>query len=194
MQWSDEGISASFKFIQKLWNLNLQILEKIKQNHSANFGNDLEKITNLFIDSVTKNLSNFSYNKIVANFHELYSSLVKEIQNQYSKTSLIDNYIKILITMSPVIPHFAYECLSMLQENTKHEWPIIKKELLVENTVNFVVQINGKKRGVINSKRNIAEEQLFQIIIDEPTLKKYIENKEIKKKIFIPNRLINIII
>ena len=194
VQWSDEGISASFKFIQKLWNLNLQILEKIRQNHSTNFGNNLEKITNLFIDSVTKNLSNFSYNKIVANFHELYSSLVKELQNQYSKTSLIDNYIKILITMSPVIPHFAYECLSMLQENTKHEWPIIKKELLVENTVNFVVQINGKKRGIINSKRNIAEEQLFQIILDEPTLKKYIENKKIKKRIFIPNRLINIII
>jgi len=194
VQWSDEGISASFKFIQKLWNLNLQILEQIKQNHSANFGNNLEKVTNLFIDNVTKNLTNFSYNKIVANFHELYSSLVKELQNQYSKTTLVENYIKILITMSPVIPHFAYECLSMLQEDTKYKWPIIKKELLVENSVNFVVQINGKKRGVINSKRNINEEHLFQIIINEPTLKKYIENKEVKKRIFIPNRLINIII
>jgi leucyl-tRNA synthetase len=194
VQWSDEGISASFKFIQKLWNLNLQILEQIKQNHSANFGNNLEKVTNLFIDNVTKNLTNFSYNKIVANFHELYSSLVKELQNQYSKTTLVENYIKILITMSPVIPHFAYECLSMLQEDTKYKWPIIKKELLVENSVNFVVQINGKKRGVINSKRNISEEHLFQIIINEPTLKKYIENKEVKKRIFIPNRLINIII
>ena len=194
VQWSDEGISASFKFIQKLWNLNLQILEQIKQNHSANFANNLEKVTNLFIDNVTKNLTNFSYNKIVANFHELYSSLVKELQNQYSKTTLVENYIKILITMSPVIPHFAYECLSMLQEDTKYKWPIIKKELLVENSVNFVVQINGKKRGVINSKRNINEEHLFQIIINEPTLKKYIENKEVKKRIFIPNRLINIII
>jgi len=194
VQWSEEGISASFKFIQKLWNLNLLILKEIKLNHPTNFGNELEKITNLFVDNVTNNLTNFSYNKIVANFHELYSSLIKELNHQYTKSSLIENYSKILIAMSPVIPHFTSECLFILKKDNKYEWPIIKKELLVENSINFVVQINGKKRGVINSKRDITEKDLFHIIEEEPSLKKYIENKEIKKRIFIPNRLINIII
>jgi len=194
VQWSEEGISASFKFIQKLWNLNLLILKEIKLNHPTNFGNELEKITNLFVDNVTNNLTNFSYNKIVANFHELYSSLIKELNHQYTKSSLIENYSKILIAMSPVIPHFTSECLFILKKDNKYEWPIIKKELLVENCINFVVQINGKKRGVINSKRDITEKDLFHIIEEEPSLKKYIENKEIKKRIFIPNRLINIII
>jgi len=194
VQWSEEGISASFKFIQKLWNLNLLILKEIKLNHPTNFGNELEKITNLFVDNVTNNLTNFSYNKIVANFHELYSSLIKELNHQYTKSSLIENYSKILIAMSPVIPHFTSECLFILKKDNKYEWPIIKKELLVENSINFVVQINGKKRGVINSKRDITEKDLFHIIEEEPSIKKYIENKEIKKRIFIPNRLINIII
>jgi len=194
VQWSEEGISASFKFIQKLWNLNLLILKEIKLNHPTNFGNELEKITNLFVDNVTNNLTNFSYNKIVANFHELYSSLIKELNHQYTKSSLIENYSKILIAMSPVIPHFTSECLFILKKDNKYEWPIIKKELLVENCINFVVQINGKKRGVINSKRDIKEKDLFHIIEEEPSIKKYIENKEIKKRIFIPNRLINIII
>jgi leucyl-tRNA synthetase len=194
VQWSEEGISASFKFIQKLWNLNLLILKEIKLNHPTNFGNELERITNLFVDNVTNNLTNFSYNKIVANFHELYSSLIKELNHQYTKSSLIENYSKILIAMSPVIPHFTSECLFILKKDNKYEWPIIKKELLVENSINFVVQINGKKRGVINSKRDITEKDLFHIIEEEPSLKKYIENKEIKKRIFIPNRLINIII
>jgi len=194
VQWSEEGISASFKFIQKLWNLNLLILKEIKLNHPTNFGNELEKITNLFVDNVTNNLTNFSYNKIVANFHELYSSLIKELNHQYTKSSLIENYSKILIAMSPVIPHFTSECLFILKKDNKYEWPIIKKELLVENCINFVVQINGKKRGVINSKRDITEKDLFHIIEEEPSIKKYIENKEIKKRIFIPNRLINIII
>ena len=194
VQWSEEGISASFKFIQKLWNLNLLILKEIELSHSKNFGNELEKITNLFVDNVTNNLTNFSYNKIVANFHELYSSLIKELNHQYTKSSLIENYSKILIAMSPVIPHFTSECLFILKKDNKYEWPIIKKELLVENCINFVVQINGKKRGVINSKRDITEKDLFHIIEEEPSIKKYIENKEIKKRIFIPNRLINIII
>ena len=196
VQWSEEGIAASFKFIQKLWNLHFNLLDQIKIGHSSDSNNNLEKITNIFIDSVTKNLTNFSYNKIVANFHELHSALLKELKNEYTKSSLLENYSKILITMSPIIPHFASECLEMLGLGNKDsfKWPISIKELLVENSVNYVIQVNGKKRAVITSKRNISEEDLFELIKNNPITKKYIENIVVKKRIFIPNRLINIIL
>ena len=164
VQWSDEGIAASFKFIQKLWNLHFNLLNQIKLNHSSNSSNNLEKITNIFIDSVTKNLTNFSYNKIVANFHELHSALFKELKNEYTKSSLVENYSKILITMSPIIPHFANECLKILGNNDNSKWPISIKELLVENSVNYVIQINGKKRAVITSIRDTSEKDLFDLI------------------------------
>ena len=194
VQWSDEGIAASFKFIQKLWNLHFNLLNQIKLNHSSNSSNNLEKITNIFIDSVTKNLTNFSYNKIVANFHELHSALFKELKNEYTKSSLVENYSKILITMSPIIPHFANECLKILGNNDNSKWPISIKELLVENSVNYVIQINGKKRAVITSIRDTSEKDLFDLIKNNPATKKYIENKVIKKSFFIPNKLINIIL
>ena len=194
VQWSEEGIAASFKFIQKLWNLHFNFLDQIKLNHSSNSSNNLEKITNIFIDSVTRNLTNFSYNKIVANFHELHSALFKELKNQYTKSSLLENYSKILITMSPIIPHFANECLEILGNKDNSKWPISIKELLVENSVNYVIQINGKKRAVINSIRDTSEKDLFELIKNNSATKKYIENKVIKKKIFIPNKLINIIL
>ena len=194
VQWSEEGIAASFKFIQKLWNLHFNLLDQIKLNHSSNSNNNLEKITNIFIDNVTKNLTNFSYNKIVANFHELFAALSKELKNKYTKSSLIENYSKILITMSPIIPHFANECLEILCNNKSPKWPISIKELLIENSVNYVIQINGKKRAVIISIRDTSEKDLFELIKNNPTTKKYIENKVIKKSIFIPNKLINIII
>ena len=194
VQWSEEGIAASFKFIQKLWNLHFNFLDQIKLNHSSNSSNNLEKITNIFIDSVTRNLTNFSYNKIVANFHELHSALFKELKNQYTKSSLLENYSKILITMSPIIPHFANECLKILGNNDNSKWPISIKELLVENSVNYVIQINGKKRAVINSIRDTSEKDLFELIKNNSATKKYIENKVIKKRIFIPNKLINIIL
>ena len=194
VQWSEEGIAASFKFIQKLWNLHFNFLDQIKLNHSSNSSNNLEKITNIFIDSVTRNLTNFSYNKIVANFHELHSALFKELKNQYTKSSLLENYSKILITMSPIIPHFANECLEILGNKDNSKWPISIKELLVENSVNYVIQINGKKRAVINSIRDTSEKDLFELIKNNSATKKYIENKVIKKRIFIPNKLINIIL
>ena len=57
VQWSDEGINSSFRFIQKLWNLNTNILDEIKKDHKENSGNLFEK-TNLFLKNITKNLEN----------------------------------------------------------------------------------------------------------------------------------------
>ena len=194
IQWSEEGITSSYKFIQKLWNLHLDFLNKIKLNNLKDSSNELEKITNLFISNVTKNLNNFSYNKIVANFHELYSSLIKELKNNYSNFTLIENYSKILIVMNPIIPHFSSECLSDLKIKNKINWPKTKEKLLIKDTISYVIQINGKKRGVIKSKRDISDGELLRLICNDTLLKKYVENIKIKKNIFIPNRLINIII
>ena len=102
--WSDEGMSSSHKFLQKLWILNQKILEEINQDYPKSAGNELEIITNQFINNVQKNIENFSYNKIIANFHEVYSSINKILDKKIDKNNWIENYNKILIVMSPVIP------------------------------------------------------------------------------------------
>ncbi|MDC0901758.1 leucine--tRNA ligase, partial [Candidatus Pelagibacter sp.] len=102
VQWSEEGIVSSFKFIQKLWNLNSKIFEEIKKNHEKDNDNEIEKYTNKFLKKITDNLENFSYNKIIANLHEMYSFLSKQINKNYKKNTLVENYQKILIAMTPV--------------------------------------------------------------------------------------------
>ena len=195
VQWSQEGITASYKFIQKLWNLHLNILDQIKCNYLKNSNEELDIETNIFIDNVTKNLSNFNYNKIVANFHELYASLTKIIKNSnYTQLTLLENYSKILITMSPVIPHFTQECLKMLKIQKELTWPKSIKDLVTKNFINYVIQINGKKKAIIEGARDISEDKLLQMIKNKSLIEKYLGGKNIKKKIFVPNRLINIII
>ena len=71
--------------------------------------------------------------------------------------------------------------------------PQIKENASIEEKINYVIQINGKKRALILSKRNISENDLVDIINKEEKLKKYLSGKQIKKKIFVPNKLINII-
>jgi len=194
VQWSDEGIISSYKFIQKLWSLNKKLNEEIQKNHLEDSSNKIEKFTNLFIKKVTQNLNNFSYNIIIANMHEMYSYLLNEINNKYTKQTLIKNFKKILITIMPVIPHFANECFKTIDQENIFEWPSYNEDLLVENIVKIVVQINGKKRGLLKSKVDISENDLLKKIKEENNLSKYLEAKTIKKKIFIPNKLINIII
>ncbi len=95
--------------------------------------------------------------------------------------------------MLPIVPHLANECLQVLNVNNT-KWPDYDEKLLIEEQINYVIQINGKKRALILSKRDISENDLVDIINKEENLKKYLTGKQIKKKIFVPNKLINIII
>ncbi len=193
VQWSEEGIVSSFKFIQKLWNLNFKVLNEIKKNHSQDEDKEIIKSTNKFIKKVTDNLENFSYNKIIANMHEIYTFLNKQLDKNYTKNTIITNYQKILVLMLPVLPHFANECIETLKSKESIIWPNFNKDLLQENETTIVVQINGKKRGILSSLKNIKEENLMKLIIEDEKLNKYLVDEQIKKKIYIKDKLINII-
>jgi len=194
VQWSDEGMNSSFKFIQKLWNLHQKIIEEIEFNHPHNSNTDLDKITNQFIKNVTINIESFSYNKIIANFYETYTALNKIVFNKIEKKKLIENYKKILLVMNPIIPHFTSECLKILNIKEKMSWPTPDESFLSENTIKFIIQINGKTRKIIETNRNTTEEELLIKIHEDSKLNNYLKGNLIQKKIFIPNKLINMII
>jgi len=193
VQWSDQGMMASFKFVQKLWALNSKILAKIKDNNHDDEGINLIKFTNQLINKVTQNLEKFHYNVIVANLYEMYNFLIKESDKPIKKEILIKNYKKILILMNPFIPHLSNECLNTINEN-QIKWPEISKEDLIEENINFVVQINGKKRAILKVKRDVVEKEILEIIKVNLEIEKFLKDQTIKKTIFVPNRLINIIL
>ncbi len=193
VQWSEEGIISSFKFIQKLWNLNEKIINEMNKKHSRDFDDEINKYTNKYLKKVHDNLESFSYNKIVANLYEMYSFLNKQIEKQYTKNTILENYRKILITMTPILPHFANECLSII-ETKNFRWPDYNKSMLKEDIINIVVQINGKKRALIQTEPNITEEKLFEIVKNDEKISKYLHQKNVKRKIYIKDKLLNIIV
>ena len=193
VQWSDEGIASSYKFIQKLWSLNEKVIHEIEQNHEEDEGKDLIKFTNKYLKKMTDALNAFSYNILIANLHEMQNFFNKELIKKYTKKTLTENFSKILVTMIPIIPHLANECLKRINYNVI-EWPEYDETLLVEDIIPYVIQVNGKKRAIIDAKRDILDEELFEIVQQNKNLKKYFSEKEIKKRIFVPNRLINIIV
>ena len=193
VQWSEEGISASFKFIQKLWNLHSKTMEEINKDFPKDIDEELTKFTNKFIKKISNNLDSFSYNIIIANLHEMYSFMIKEINKGYKSKTIKENYEKILTTMMPIIPHFSSECLSILSISDKVTWPTYDESQLEESTNIIVVQINGKKRGIIDTKKDINEDDLIKLISNDEKITKHFDKNKIKKKIYIKNKLINII-
>ena len=97
--------------------------------------------------------------------------------------------------MMPILPHLSNECFeSIINEKDKIEWPNYDEKYIKEQVTTVVIQINGKKRGLVNTKLDLLEDDIIKLIKDDKNLNKYLINKEIKKKIYIKNKLMNIII
>ena len=192
VQWSEQGMLASYKFIQKLFLLNQKIIE-ISKLEKHDKSDELSKFINQHLSKLEKNLNNFQYNVIIANIHEAYTFLIKIIDKGENFTNLITEYSKFLISITPVLPHFANECLENLNID-KYYWPRIDEKFLIEDNVSIVVQFNGKKRGIINTKKDVLEEDLVKEILNSKTFEKFLKENTIKKKFYVKNRLINFLI
>ncbi len=197
IQWSDQGIIASFKFIQKFWDLHKKIKDKIKEDVSKNkikLEQQLEEFTNQTINKMEINLEKFRYNVIIANMHEIYNFFYKFINQKNSSSNLQDSYIKILQSIMPVVPHIANECLSEIVKENSQFWPKVDKKYLQIKNNNIVVQVNGKKRALILHKESLDEKELIEKVKELKELEKILIDKEIIKTIFIKDKLINLII
>ena len=195
IQWSDQGINASYKFLQKLWMLHNKVKEKFKNEYSDSAENkNLEKFTNQMINKITNNLEGFNYNVIIASIYETYNFINKIIDKKIDGKILKNNYEKILILISPAIPHFAAECLEDLNFKEEIRWPKANKNLIEDDKIDYVIQINGKKRAILNESRDIDQDSLMDKIRLNKLSDKYLKGKSINKIIFVKNRLINLLI
>ena len=167
----------------------LKITDESKQN-----SDEISKFNNQLINNINANLEKFHNNVIVANFYETYNFLIKEIEKPINKKNLAENYTKILKLMSPILPHFASECLDELKCDNKLDWPVIDKKVSIVENYKIVVQINGKKRDIINTNLNMDEKTLVNEIKNNSKTSKFLQNKNISRVIYIKNKLINLII
>ena len=194
VQWSDQGMASSYKFIQKLWLLHKEIKTKIKKENKDIYDDKIEKFTNQIIAKITTNLEKFNYNVIIANMYETYNFLINYVKTNQNIKNLEVNYKKILICFSPIIPHLISECLSELGASENLSWPKYEESQLQEDQINMVVQINGRKRALINVEKDMEERILLEIVKKDKNVEKYINNNQIKKVIYVQNRVINILI
>jgi len=197
VQWSDQGIVASYKFIQKFWMLHKKITSQIKKGEKESdntIDESLEEFINQIINKINISLEKFSYNVIIANLHEIYNFFYKHIEEKKINKNLINNYISILKIMIPIVPHLASECLNEISKDKIFFWPEVDKKYLKTKKKNIVIQINGKKRSLILAETGLGKKDLIEKVKKTKELEKFFENKSIIKSIFIKDKLINLII
>ena len=195
VQWSEQGMIASYKFVQKLWVLHQKIKERITACQNSN--EDSEKIsefTNQLVEKITHNLEKFNYNVIVANLHEMYNYMNKFVDNFNNGNKLKENYTCILYLLSPVLPHFSSECIEDMGIKNEKKWPKADPKYLKKDNIEIVIQVNGKKRTTINANMGLEEAQIVLMAQKSPYFESNYKDKKIEKSIYVKDRLLNLII
>jgi leucyl-tRNA synthetase len=195
IQWSDNGIQGAFKYIQKIWRTyeKIELYNKTKEETE----NEFIKITNILIKEITDCIEKFHINVAVAKLYVLLNKINEEIDKQtLTKEIILDAYKKYLIIISAFVPYIANECwekISGKQDISLMEWPRIDEYFLHKENFNIVIQINGKKRAIIKANNNESEENIFSKSIAIKNIQDILKKENIKKKIFIKNKLLNIV-
>ena len=184
--WSDESIIGSRRFIERLYKKVLTVLEaNIPKSDAV-----AEKAIHKLIDKVTKDINTFNFNTAVAKAMETINT-IDSLQVSKKDISIM------LQVLNPFIPHVTEYLWTELGNRGKihiSSWPKALKKLLIEDTITIGVQINGKLRGTIDIKPNSPENEVKEAAQKEENVVKYIDGKEIIKIIYVPNRIINIVI
>jgi leucyl-tRNA synthetase len=195
IQWSDSGIQGAYKYIQKIWQISEKILnyQKTNENFNKNF---LVKV-DILIKEVSECIEKFQMNVAVAKLYTFLSLINDEAEKLIvDKNSLTDVFKKYLIIISSFIPYIANECWEKITKRNDlviQEWPKFNNESLEKDEFNVVIQINGKKRAIINAINNESADDIFSKSLAIKNIKVILEEKTIIKKIFIKNKLLNIV-
>ena len=192
VQWSDQGVKAAYKFLQKIYNLNYEIISRKDKKGSDD--NKLNLETNNYLSKITNFIENFNLNVAIANAYTIYNTFYKALSKNISNKCLKNNFIQFLKTLTPFTPHIAYECLELQNKmNESFSWPIINKNIKIEEKIKLAIQINGKTKQIIEMNKDLDEKQIFNEFKNEKVYQEII-NKKIIKTIFVKNRIINYLI
>jgi leucyl-tRNA synthetase len=195
IQWSDSGIQGAYKYIQKIWKTCEKILNY--QNTNENYDKNLLVKVDILVKEISECVEKFQMNVAVAKLYSFLNLINDEIEKfGIDKNILTEIFKKYLVIISAFIPYIANQCWEEITKKTDlaiQEWPKFNNESLKKDEFNVVIQINGKKRAIINAINNESEENIFSKSLAIKNIKVILEEKKIIKKIFVKNKLLNIV-
>ncbi|MCK5041789.1 MAG: leucine--tRNA ligase, partial [Sphingomonadales bacterium] len=199
--WTDSGLEGAWRFTQKLWRTLDESLSQIEgvSTTSKSYSQSakaLRKQAHKTIVGVASDIEEFHINKAIARVHELSNALSGKIEGEgasEAKKEAIEILVQII---NPMMPHIAEEMWEKLGHKTmlaQTLWPKAEPSLLEDDTITIAIQINGKVKDQISVKKDTDKETLEKLAFEQEKIQGYLEGKEIRKVIAIPNRIINIV-
>lgn len=183
--WSDEGVRGCRKYLERVFNLN-EIVED-----GDSYSKDLEVVINQTIKKVSEDYENLKFNTAIAQL----MTLLNEMKAKGKITR--KDFKTYLILLNPVAPHMTEELWEMMEfdgELNQTSWPSYDEDKLTFDSFEMPVQINGKVRGKVLMANDASKDDAVNAAKEDTNIKSYIEGKEIRKIIYVPGKILNIVI
>ncbi|MBO8441222.1 MAG: leucine--tRNA ligase [Firmicutes bacterium] len=188
--WNEEGINGIYKWINRVWRLFINENGNLQNNIVDNNDHKLDKVYNQTVKKVTEDYEKMHFNTAISQMMVFINDAykVKQIPTEY-----VQGFIKLL---SPLAPHVCEEIWSKFNLSSTiayEKWPEYDATKLVENTVEVVIQINGKLRSKIEVDKDLDKNKLQDLALNDEKIKTLISGKDIRKVIVVPNKIVNIV-
>ncbi|NLM24606.1 MAG: leucine--tRNA ligase [Firmicutes bacterium] len=183
-EWMDSGIEGVYRFIQRVWNLFQRSLADLPEPTKES-----ERLRHRLIATVTERIESFKLNTAVSAFMEYLNQVGNKVDRQSLET--------LTILLAPMTPHLAEELWQMLGNQPSvfdAQWPEADPDLLIDELVTVAIQVNGKTRGTVEVAVDAAEDDVKAAMADITAVKNALEDKQIVKTIYVPGKILNLVV
>jgi leucyl-tRNA synthetase len=209
LDWNDQGVEGSFRFLQRLWNLVFDCREtvhlKAQPSEIVLSGGSSRSVLvklNQTIKKVTEDIEDrFRFNTAISAIMELVNTLYlyrAEESDDPLKHSILAKAIEaVLILLSPIVPHLGEELWEIWgKTGSVHEqpWPAWDPEALREEEQEVVIQVNGKVRSRLTINLSVSEEEIKRLALEQPRIQEWLQGKVLVKTIIVQKKLVNIVV
>jgi leucyl-tRNA synthetase len=196
VRWDPQGVPGAYRFLNRIWVL---IHEFVKASQVSARSASILRLAHKTIKKVTEDLENQKYNTAIASMMEMVNELnLQKIKVDFVYTSDWKFALESLVQLvAPFAPHMAdelWEVLGYTESLQKDHWPKWDESLIRDEEVTFVVQVNGKVRGKLQLAAGSSEKAVLEEALKDEKIKNALEGKQIRKQIFIRDRLLNLVV
>jgi len=203
LEWSDEGVQGSYRFLRRVWK---QVYEHLDAGDvvalNINALNDTQKdLRRQLYETIAKCSDDigrrFTFNTAIAAVMELMNALNKFADTSEQGRAVMQEALEAIILMlSPMVPHISHQLWQALGKQTviiDEAWPQVDESALKRDSVEIVVQVNGKLRSRISVAADADKDTIEQMAVADENVKRFTEDKQIVKVIVVPGKLVNIV-
>ncbi|QCI16107.1 leucine--tRNA ligase [Buchnera aphidicola] len=205
LEWKESGVKGIHRFLKKLWLLIYNYINVYNTDKDIDFSclndqqNELLYQLHKTIDKVSDDIGRRkTFNTAISAIMELVNQLIKTpVQDKQDKSIMRESLICIIKMLYPFTPHFCFTTWKYFYKNSSiddQKWPIAKNDILLKRYKIIVVQINGKKKCTIKISKNLKKEEILLYIQNQNIITQYLKNSDVKKIIYVPNKIINFVL